>query len=243
VVSLVPGHAPAVGISSADLPLPAGTAAAATATVRASKCQVGWRITATVGAGHFLYVDAGGFSYGCDAREGIGGELGERTTPEDGAQDARGQSTRAVDGGHLAGRSAKSRSNPAQVTGLAGTDAAGLGGGVHREEHHAGSVDGRLHGGGDVEVAATAAGHNGIKAGFLDRQTGEVGIVPGGDASGIEIHHRDLNVRAAIGNWAGLRSLAEGADACRVSWGRRRHRLPVLMGASRPAAPLSPLAA
>ena len=50
------------------------------------------------------------------------------------------------------------RLNSAQVAGLAGTDAAHLGGGVHREEHHVGSGDGRVHGGGDVEVAAGALG-------------------------------------------------------------------------------------
>ena len=45
-------------------------------------------------------------------------------------------------------QSAKSRLNPAQITGLAGPNSLGFGGGFHREEHHLGSGDGWLHGSG-----------------------------------------------------------------------------------------------
>jgi len=75
-------------------------------------------------------------------------------------------------GGHLADRSAKSGFNPAQIDGLTGTDAAGLGGSVHREEHHVGGGNGRFHGGGEVEVATAAAGYHGIEAGLVDGQAG-----------------------------------------------------------------------
>ena len=40
-------------------------------------------------------------------------------------------------------QSVKSHLNPAQVTGLAGPNSLGFGGGVHREEHHVGSGIGR----------------------------------------------------------------------------------------------------
>ena len=71
-------------------------------------------------------------------------------------------------GGHLAGRGL----DPAQVTGLAGTNAAGFGGGVDRKEHHVGVGDRRLYRGAEVEVAAPAAPHHRIEPWLIDRQAG-----------------------------------------------------------------------
>ena len=62
----------------------------------------------------------------------------------------------------------------------------------------------------------SAAGHHGIETRLIDGELAEIGIVPGGDALSVEINHRHLDVRAAIGNWAGLRSQPEGAGACRA---------------------------
>ena len=74
-------------------------------------------------------------------------------------------------------------------------------------------------------------------------QTGEIGIVPCGDAGGVEIHQRHLDVRAAIGNWMGLCSQPPGDEACRVGRGQRCQCLSRPSTTSRPAGQLSPLAA
>ena len=49
-------------------------------------------------------------------------------------------------------------------------------------------------------LAAAGTAHHGIEAGLIHRQTAEVGIVPGGDALGVEIHHRHLDLGAAVGD-------------------------------------------
>ena len=96
--------------------------------------------------------------------------------------------------GHLAGRSF----DPAQIAGLAGTDTAGLGGGVHREKHHIGGGDRRIHLGAEVQIAAPGPAHHRIKAWLIDGQKAQIVVIPGGDALGIEIHHRHLNLGTAI---------------------------------------------
>jgi hypothetical protein len=50
------------------------------------------------------------------------------------------------------------------------------------------------------EIAAPAAVHHPIECWLLDGQVGEIRIVPGRNASGIEIDHRDLDLGTAIGN-------------------------------------------
>ena len=99
-------------------------------------------------------------------------------------------------GGHLAGRGF----DPAQVTGLAGTDAASFGGGVHREKHHIGAGNRRFHRSCEMEVAAPATAHHRIEPWLIDRQAGEIRIVPGGNASLVEIDHRHLDGRAVVGD-------------------------------------------
>jgi hypothetical protein len=63
-------------------------------------------------------------------------------------------------------------------------DTAGLGRGVHRQEHH---VDGSV-----------GAIHHGIQARFIDRQLAEDVVISGRNPLGVEIHHRSLDVRATI---------------------------------------------
>jgi hypothetical protein len=102
--------------------------------------------------------------------------------------------------GGMGGHGASAGFDPAQVACLAGTEATAFGGGVHGDEHHVCRGDGRLHGGGEVEVAAPAAAHHFGQAGFVDGQLAGIGIIPGGDALGVEIHHRHLDLGAAIGD-------------------------------------------
>ena len=99
-------------------------------------------------------------------------------------------------GRHLPGRDL----DPTQVTGLASPHAPGLGGGIHREKHHVGLGNGRLYLGSEKEVAAPAATHHQIEPWLIDRQPIQIRIVPGGNASGVEIHHRDTDLGTAIGD-------------------------------------------
>ena len=99
-------------------------------------------------------------------------------------------------GRHRAGRSL----HPAQITGLPGTQTFGFGGGVHRQEDHVGGSDGRLHLGAEKQIAPAAAADHRIQSGLVHRQAAQIGIIPSGDALGIEVHHRHLDARAAIGN-------------------------------------------
>ena len=97
-------------------------------------------------------------------------------------------------GGHGAGAGF----DPAQVAGLASTETRAFGGGVHGDEHHVCRGDGRFHGGGNVQVAAPAAAHHLGQAGFVNGQLTEIGIIPGGDALGVEVNDRLLDLGAAI---------------------------------------------
>src|SRR5690606_1230740 len=56
--------------------------------------------------------------------------------------------------------------------------AVGLGGGIDRDENHIGCGDGCIHIGGEEQVAATGLGHHGVQPRLVDRQLGEVLIVP-----------------------------------------------------------------
>jgi len=98
--------------------------------------------------------------------------------------------------GDLAGRGFY----PAQVTRLAGANTLGFGGGVHRKEHHVSRGDRRLDSRCEVQIAPAATTHHHIQPRLIDRQLGQIRIVPGIDARLVEIHHRDLNVGATIGD-------------------------------------------
>jgi hypothetical protein len=68
--------------------------------------------------------------------------------------------------------------DPAQVAGLAGTEATAMN-----------------------TMSAEAAAHHFGKAGFINGQLAEIGIVPRGDALGVEVNDRHLDLGAAIGDF------------------------------------------
>jgi hypothetical protein len=69
----------------------------------------------------------------------------------------------------MGGQSAGEGLDAAQAAGLAGAEATALGGGVYGNEPDVGGDDGRLHGGGEMQVAAPAAPHDFGQAGLVDR--------------------------------------------------------------------------
>ena len=90
--------------------------------------------------------------------------------------------------------------DPLEITCLPCPHTVGLGGGVHGDEHHVGGRDRPLHRGGEVQVATPRPAHHLIEPGFIDRQQTEIGGVPGPNPLLVEVHHRDLDVGAAIGH-------------------------------------------
>src|SRR5690606_10223679 len=98
----------------------------------------------------------------------------------------------------------------------------GLGGGVHRDEDHVGSSDGTLHIGGEEQVAAAGFGNDGIQPRLVHGKLGEVLVVPCRDAGGVDIHNRNGDVRAFLGNHrhGGAANVA-GSDAAYVFYCHR----------------------
>uniref|UniRef100_A0A8R7U5F2 Uncharacterized protein n=1 Tax=Triticum urartu TaxID=4572 RepID=A0A8R7U5F2_TRIUA len=80
-----------------------------------------------------------------------------------------------------------------EVGGLAGAEAAGLGGGVDGDEDDVRLAHVPLHVGAEEEVAAAAALDDVVQAGLVD---GEAVAVPAGDARLGDVHHHHLHVRA-----------------------------------------------
>lgn len=65
-----------------------------------------------------------------------------------------------------------------------------------------------------MRVSAPHPFHHRSQAQLIHRQLAQVGIIPGGDALGVEVHHRYVNMWAAIGDHNHGRSAhVAGADA------------------------------
>ena len=104
-----------------------------------------------------------------------------------------------VSGGCL-GHGSRAGLNPAQVTGLACPESLGLGGSVDGNEHHVRRCNRRLNLCGKGQIATSGSCHHCIETGLINRKKAEIISIPGINPCLIQIHHRDLNLRAAIGN-------------------------------------------
>ena len=103
---------------------------------------------------------------------------------------------------------------PAQITGLSSSQSLGLGGRVHRNEHHVCSGDRRRHIRGEMQVAPPRPVHNTVEPRFIHGQLAEIGIIPGIDTCLVDVHHLHLNLRTAISDDRhGRAAYVAGTDA------------------------------
>ena len=122
--------------------------------------------------------------------------------------------------------SASAGFHPAKITGLTSSQPPGLGGCVHRDKHHVCSGNRFLHRRGEKQIAAARPLHHRIQAWLIDRQFGEIAMVPSIDSSLIDIHNRDLQLRTAIGDHShgGATHIASADTANRSYGGIAAHR-------------------
>ena len=116
--------------------------------------------------------------------------------------------------------------HPAQITGLSCSQALGLGGCVHGDEHHVCRGNRFLNGRGEKQIAAARPLHHRIQAWLIHRQLGKIAVVPSSNPVLIDIHNRDLHIRATIGDHrhGGATHIASADTANRSNGGIAAHR-------------------
>ena len=98
--------------------------------------------------------------------------------------------------GHLASRGFY----PSEITGLAGPHTLRLGGRIHGQKDHVRFGDGDVDFRREVKVSPSASTDNLVQSGFIDRELGEIWVIPRINARLVEVNDRDLDLRTSICN-------------------------------------------